>query len=105
MNEDYRELVEYLDKKFARLSEEVANLHGEVSDIKETVTNLHGEVGDIKEKMATKVEVNKLLDAVDAYMKQGEDYRQEMLMLTHKVDRHEKWIQQIAEKLGVKLEY
>ena len=27
------------------------------------------------------------------------------LLLRSKVDRHEKWIQQIAEKLGVKLEY
>lgn len=91
MNEDYRELVEYLDKKFLRISEEI--------------TQLRGEVGDIKEKMATKIEVNKLLDAVDAYMKQGEDYRQEMVMLAHKVDRHEKWIQQLAEKLGTKLQY
>jgi len=29
----------------------------------------------------------------------------EMVALSHKVDRHEKWIHQIAEKLGVKLEY
>jgi len=28
-----------------------------------------------------------------------------MVMLARKVDRHEKWIQQIAEKLGIKLEY
>jgi len=27
-----------------------------------------------------------------------------MVALTAKVDRHEKWIQQIAEKLGMKLE-
>jgi uncharacterized coiled-coil DUF342 family protein len=91
MKENFSELIEYLDQKFTKLGEEIAQLRGEV--------------GDIKEKMATKVEVNKLLDAVDAYMKQGEDYRQEMLMLAHKVDRHEKWIKQIAEKLGIKLEY
>jgi regulator of replication initiation timing len=72
MNEDYRELVEYLDKKFLRISEEIAQLRGEMS---EEITELRGEVGDIKEKMATKIEVNNLLDAVDAYMKQGEDYR------------------------------
>ena len=32
-------------------------------------------------------------------------YFQEMVMLSHKVDRHEKWFHQIAEKLGIKLEY
>jgi len=25
--------------------------------------------------------------------------------LSHKVDRHEKWFQQVAEKLDIKLEY
>jgi len=90
MNKDFSELIEYLDKKFVKLDGDILALKGEVVDI--------------KERMATKIEVSKLLDAVDAYMKQGEDYRQEMLMLFHKVDRHEKWIQQIAEKLGIKLE-
>jgi uncharacterized coiled-coil DUF342 family protein len=46
-----------------------------------------------------------LLTAVDAYAKKADTYFQEMLILAHKVDRHEKWIRQIAEKLGVKLEY
>lgn len=46
-----------------------------------------------------------LQTSVDAYAKKADDYFQEMVMLSHKVDRHEKWIQQLAEKLGVKLEY
>lgn len=36
---------------------------------------------------------------------QIKDYHQEMLMLAHKVDRMERWIHQIAEKTGVKLNY
>ncbi len=43
--------------------------------------------------------------SVDAYAKKADTYFQEMLMLSHKLDRHEKWIQQIAERLGIKLEY
>ncbi|MBI2644159.1 MAG: hypothetical protein HYW95_01465 [Candidatus Wildermuthbacteria bacterium] len=46
-----------------------------------------------------------VLTSVDAYAKQADTYFQEMVMLSHKVDRHEKWIQQLAEKLGIKLEY
>jgi len=52
MNKDFSELIEYLDQKFTKLSEEIAQLRGEV--------------GEIKERMAKKVEVNKPLDAVDA---------------------------------------
>ena len=46
-----------------------------------------------------------LQTSVDAYAKKADTYFQEMVMLTHKVNRLEKWIQQIAEKVGIKLEY
>lgn len=48
---------------------------------------------------------SELQTAVDAYAKKADSYFQEMLILSHKVDRHEKWLLQIAEKLGIKLEY
>jgi hypothetical protein len=35
----------------------------------------------------------------------ADKYFQEMLMLAKKVDRHEKWLMQIADKIGIKLEY
>ncbi len=46
-----------------------------------------------------------LQTSVDSYAKKADDYFQEMVALSHKVDRHEKWFHQIADKLGIKLEY
>ena len=43
--------------------------------------------------------------SVDTYAKKADSYFQEMVALSHKVDRHEKWMHQLAEKLGIKLEY
>ena len=43
--------------------------------------------------------------SVDTYSKKADEYFQEMVMLSHKVNRHEKWLLQLAEKLGIKLEY
>ena len=51
-----------------------------------------------------KKDFSELLTSVDAYAHKADGYFQEMVMLTHKVDRHEKWLQQIAEKLGIKLD-
>jgi len=34
-----------------------------------------------------------LQSAVDAYAKRADTFFQEMVVLSHKVDRHEKWIQ------------
>lgn len=47
---------------------------------------------------------NKLQSSVDKYLTKTEKWYQEMKMLSIKVDRHEKWIQLLAGKLGVKLE-
>jgi uncharacterized coiled-coil DUF342 family protein len=63
------------------------------------------EMKEMIANLVTKEDFNNLQTAVDAYAKKADTYFQEMVMLAHKVDRHEKWIKQIAEKLGIKLEY
>jgi len=42
---------------------------------------------------------------VDEYAKKANTYFQEMVALSHKVNRIEKWVQQIADKVGIKLDY
>ena len=46
-----------------------------------------------------------LQTSVDAYAAKADKFFEELVMLSNKVDRHEKWLKQIAEKLGMKLEY
>ncbi len=78
-NEDIQKLIEVFATK---------------DDLKEAVRDL-----------TTKSDFNELMTAVDAYAKKADTYFQEMVMLSHKVDRHEKWLHLVAEKLGIKLEY
>ena len=80
MEKDFSELIEYLDERFTKIENKL----------------------DTK---ADKSDVEKLSTAVDAYAQKADAYFQEMVALSHKVDRHEKWLLQLAEKLGVKLEY
>ena len=56
-------------------------------------------------KDETKKDFSDLQTSVDTYAKKADGYFQEMVALTHKVDRHEKWFHQVADKLGIKLEY
>lgn len=65
-----------------------------------------------KEETLTKQDLQELRNdfadlqtAVDAYAKKADTYFQEMLMLSHKVNTLEKWIHQIADKVGVQLDY
>ncbi len=91
MDKDFSELIEYLDQKFGKVDQQFV----EVND----------KLGNLEENKADKSDVNGLMTAIDAYAKRADAYFQEMVMLSHKVDRHEKWFHQIAEKLGIKLEY
>ncbi|MBI4114686.1 MAG: hypothetical protein HY445_02490 [Candidatus Niyogibacteria bacterium] len=66
---------------------------------KEDVQEIKEEVSALKESIqALSVSVDKLAKAV-------EDMHKEYVVITHRVDRHEKWLQQIADKVGVKLEF
>lgn len=84
MSEDFSELIQYLDDKFFRVETKLDRL---------------------EENKADRSDVNNLFNAVDAYAKKADAYFQEMVALSHKVDRHEKWLQEIAEKVGIKLKY
>lgn len=65
-----------------------------------------------KEVFATKEELAELRDefrvlasSVDNYGKRADVYYQEMLVLNHRVNRHENWIQILAKKLGINLDF
>ena len=61
---------------------------------------------EVKQEFSELREVIQALTiSVDKLAKAVEDMHQEFMAITAKVDRHEKWIKQIAEKLGLKLEY
>ena len=95
MNEDNKELVEYLDQKFNKVDQRF--------DVLSDIFVTKDEFNDFKEEY--KKDFNNLLTAVDKYAQKADAFFQELVMLSHKVDRHEKWLLQIAEKLGIKLEY
>ena len=78
MNKDFSELIEYLDQKFTHIDERLDAMKKDFVDLQ---------------------------TSVDAYTKRADTFFQEMVALFHKVDRHEKWIKQIADRLGIKLEY
>jgi len=79
MDKDFSELIEYLDKRFTKI---------------ETAL----------ESKADKTDIDELMTAIDSYAKKADTYFQEMVMLAHKVDKMDKWIHQIADKIGLRLE-
>jgi len=65
-----------------------------------------------RKEVATKKDLEKLRKdfsdlqtSIDGYVEKTEKYKQEEELLSHKVDRHEKWIEKAADKIGIKIEY
>jgi archaellum component FlaC len=108
MKEDFSELVEYLDQKFkqtataeglTRVDERVGGVETRMIGVKEGLKEVKEEIADLKQT------VHSLVDSIDKLAKAVDDLRIEYSAIAMKVDRHEKWFRQIAEKLGLKLEY
>jgi len=84
MDKDYSELIQYLDERFTKIDTDL--------DI-------------LKETKANKKDVQDLVNCIDKLTQSISIYYDEYVALTAKVDKHEKWFQQVAEKLGLKLNY
>lgn len=79
-------------------SEDIKNLIKAQAEVFATKEDLE------KVKEDLRVDFSNLQTSVDAYAKKADTFFQEMVMLSHKVDKMDKWIHQIAEKVGIKLE-
>ena len=66
---------------------------------KEDIKDLKQETQNLRESL------NILTTSVDKLAKSVSDLKVEYVAVMSKVDRHEKWLQQIANKLGLNLEY
>ncbi len=63
------------------------------------------EIKEMISTLSTKEDFRSMQTSLDTYAQRADTYFQEMTALAHKVDRHEKWLKQVADKLGIKLEY
>ena len=81
-----------LDEKDIQRLIEVFATKEDIKDIKKDIVGLRESV------QALTISVDKLVKAVDGL-------KTEYAMVKNQVDRHEKWFHQVADKLGIKLEY
>jgi hypothetical protein len=76
-DDQFTKLFKYMEKQFDAVGKRFDTVDTEIADLKGAVAELGGQL---------------------------RDYHQEMIMLTRKVDRMERWIHQIAKQTGVELQ-
>lgn len=110
-----RQTVVILDAVDKKLQKTESNIDKKLQKTEARINEKFGKLPEIfatREEVATKDDIedlkkdfNNLQTAVDSYAKKSDAYFQEMLLLVNKVDRQERWIHLIAEKVGVQLKY
>lgn len=106
-NQDIQKIVE-ANKEIFATKEDIGVFKQETSDKFSKLFQIFATKEDIKEAMINlpnKEDFNSLQTSIDSYAKKSDMYFQEMLLLANKIDRQEKWIHQLAEKMGVQLKY
>ena len=74
------------------------------NDIKAALIPLHEKVNALQDDIDGLRETIQMLSvSIDKLVKSVEDLKQEYSLVVHQLDKHEKWIKQIAEKAGVVL--
>lgn len=83
LKSDIKNVQDDLDSKFLVLKTGIQDVKKDVEGLREAIQNM--------------------MVSVDNLAKVISDLRLEYVAITHQINRHEAWIKQIAEKLGLKL--
>ena len=62
-------------------------------------------VSSILREIIKNPSANELQTSVDAYAKRAETIFEELVSVNNAIKRHEKWFEQIAKELNIKLEF
>jgi len=105
-DQEKKEFIQIFNEGLEKLIlPEITEIKTDVKTLRVDVSELNSGVTEIKGALKThKQEFRSFVTSFDRHIKIVESLQQEYLALQSKVSRHEKWISEIAEKVGIKLE-
>ena len=91
------DLAGMVQRGFSETSDDIRILKKDMTILKLDMVTLKADVSDIKE------EFRELLASLDKVAKQYADYLEERKLRDVEIQRLKRWVEQIAQKVGVKL--
>ena len=98
-DEDIKKLTAVFTTKedFKEMRADILGMRGDVSSIKNDVKEIKSEMEDLKEL------IQGLIISSDSLVKSMGELKLEYAAISTQLSRHERWIKEIAEKVGLKL--
>ncbi len=103
MEQDIKQLIEATDQKIDTMDQKNEDRFIRLFEV--AVATKEGVVELNKRVERLELAVEALTNSVDKIIKELTDLRTEYYAMSNQLTRHEKWIQMIAEKVGIKLGY
>jgi chromosome segregation ATPase len=108
--QDVRLEVQDVRSEVREIRLEVQDLRSEVREIRLSVDTLTFRVGGLEMRFGElegKIDRNhsQVLDRIDGFLKRTDDAEQEEVARDAQLNRHERWIKQVAKKINTELEY
>ncbi len=96
-DKQYQELVEFIGGQFNKVWTSFDKVWTSFDGVSKEFNSVHHDFDDLKS------DFRKLQTSVDLYAQKADTYFMEMAAMSNKLERHERWMNILAEKLGVKL--
>lgn len=94
-------LEKKMDKRFDDLTALMSNF---ANDIQNKFDQIDAKLNSHDKRFdELDAKFDKLMNTIDGFIKRIDDYETELAARDHKIERLERWIEQIANKTGVKL--
>ena len=102
---DETEFRKFVVKSFTKVDQRFEKMDQRFGSVDLRVGGIDQRLERLEETMADKNDINDLMNKIDAYAHKADGFFQETVMMSQEMKRHEKWIQQLAKKMGVTLDY
>ena len=92
-----------IDKQFEEMRGEFTSVYAQLDKLTTIVIKGFDRIDRDLEKKADKKDLNRLYDLMDKISKKQEIDDDERLVMGHQLDRLDRWVHEVADKIGYKL--
>ena len=100
-----KSISDQLAQFMAFIAERFSGIEDRFSAIDRRLEEIGAKIDRLQETKADRSDIDRIFNILDEHTAKLRTHWQEHVMLAGKADRHEKWHQKIAKKLGIKLDY
>jgi hypothetical protein len=94
------------EDQFTQLAKQITDVRDSLSDqMLKLYQHFDQRLDKLETELATKADGERVYRALDGITKRLDDDETERAAMNHQLNRHERWHQQTAAKLGMKLDY